>query len=734
MVSEEVSRSKRLKGIKKPFCLLLSIFLFGLCVSISKVYADVHIAETPSYADVSKAVADAEPGDTVFVKVGTATWNNTLTIDKSIVLMGAGADLTKIVNDNFTNQSLIRISPVSDVPVRVTGFYFDMVVNSGAPIYNDAIRVVGTKTGSYSLTKIRIDHNTFNKGQSQVWWTGWTYGVMDHNTFMNGEVTVLLIGDSSHAYDRPIAPGTANAVHIESNTFIADRNYGSGRNDQFVYHQDGARSVTRYNTFDTRDYTKAFCFLDSHGNWGDPITTYRGQPMIEVYGNSFASYETYNFFDLRGGSVLIYNNIFTMIQPGTPEVIDLWEEECWSSGSPFCPSCPVTTVWPAWDQINNSFFWDNTFNGSPVKLTFATPVESTTFFLESRDYWLHPPAATGGRTVYTGQPGGNEVFVSTGPNAYYPYIPYPYPHPLSVQGETGRLLNLHKAAAPGQVNLDWDAISGATGYGVSRDWGAVAPISNTTYTDNNPVQVYIVYAYDSGGKIIAMEGVNTDDQAPSAPINLHAPAVTSYSVTLAWDASHDNFGVIGYRVYQGENSVSVANVAGLTATILNLNATTPYSFTVAAYDAGGNESAKSDPVTATTSAGFTISGQVTLNGAGLTNVVMGGLPTLIVTNAGGEYTATVDQGWSGTVTPILSGYTFTPPSTTYSGVTSNQTRNYTAALSSGGGDGDSGGGGGGGGCFIATVAHGSVQWSGLLPLFLLGIGLVGWNFGKRKTL
>ena len=38
------------------------------------------------------------------------------------------------------------------------------------------------------------------------------------------------------------------------------------------------------------------------------------------------------------------------------------------------------------------------------------------------------------------------------------------------------------------------------------------------------------------------------------------------------------------------------------------------------------------------------------------------------------------QGWSGTVTPSLSGYTFTPTSLSYSNVTGNQTaQNYTAA-------------------------------------------------------
>jgi hypothetical protein len=90
------------------------------------------------------------------------------------------------------------------------------------------------------------------------------------------------------------------------------------------------------------------------------------------------------------------------------------------------------------------------------------------------------------------------------------------------------------------------------------------------------------------------------------------------------------------------------------------------------------------------------------------------------------------SGTSTTVTPTAT--------TTYTLTATNSTGSSTADVTvtvqsgSGGGDAGSGGGGGGGGCFIATVAHGLVQWSGLLPLFLLGLGLVGWNFGKRKTL
>jgi len=72
----------------------------------------------------------------------------------------------------------------------------------------------------------------------------------------------------------------------------------------------------------------------------------------------------------------------------------------------------------------------------------------------------------------------------------------------------------------------------------------------------------------------------------------------------------------------------------------------------------------------------TISGSV-----GISGVVMSGLPGNPVTGNNGDYTATVEYGWKGTVTPTKEGYTFEPVSRTYDKVTSNQVnQSYTAAI------------------------------------------------------
>jgi photosystem II stability/assembly factor-like uncharacterized protein len=77
----------------------------------------------------------------------------------------------------------------------------------------------------------------------------------------------------------------------------------------------------------------------------------------------------------------------------------------------------------------------------------------------------------------------------------------------------------------------------------------------------------------------------------------------------------------------------------------------------------------------------TISGHVrTPDSTGIDSVLMDGLPDDPQTDTSGYYTATVDYGWSGIVTPAKEGYTFDPDSTSYNNVTDNQETDYTGTL------------------------------------------------------
>ncbi|MCU0276638.1 MAG: S8 family serine peptidase, partial [Acidobacteria bacterium] len=76
-----------------------------------------------------------------------------------------------------------------------------------------------------------------------------------------------------------------------------------------------------------------------------------------------------------------------------------------------------------------------------------------------------------------------------------------------------------------------------------------------------------------------------------------------------------------------------------------------------------------------------VSGTVTRGGTALPDVVMSGLPGSPATDSNGFYTAAVDNGWSGTVTPVLASHVFNPASRSYSSISANQeNQDYSATL------------------------------------------------------
>jgi hypothetical protein len=79
-----------------------------------------------------------------------------------------------------------------------------------------------------------------------------------------------------------------------------------------------------------------------------------------------------------------------------------------------------------------------------------------------------------------------------------------------------------------------------------------------------------------------------DTKSPSIPESLRTTSVTANSLSIAWNASSDNVGVIGYRVYR--NGTLVASPTARTATLTGLMCATRYIVSVTARDAAGNKS------------------------------------------------------------------------------------------------------------------------------------------------
>jgi chitodextrinase len=136
---------------------------------------------------------------------------------------------------------------------------------------------------------------------------------------------------------------------------------------------------------------------------------------------------------------------------------------------------------------------------------------------------------------------------------------------------------------------------------VTNSFSVTGLIAGTTYN-------MTVRAFDAAGNLSAASGVLPittsltnvgDNQAPTTPSNVTASGITANSFTLNWNASLDNVAVVGYEVYRN------GTLAGTpAANALNLNsgliANTTYVMTVIAYDANGNKSSASAPISVTT--------------------------------------------------------------------------------------------------------------------------------------
>ncbi|MBK6379724.1 MAG: PQQ-dependent sugar dehydrogenase [Chitinophagaceae bacterium] len=91
-----------------------------------------------------------------------------------------------------------------------------------------------------------------------------------------------------------------------------------------------------------------------------------------------------------------------------------------------------------------------------------------------------------------------------------------------------------------------------------------------------------------------------DTEAPTAPANLAASAITQTSFTLSWTVATDNVGVTGYDVYQNGIKINLTNITGTTYNVTGLSPATTYGYYVKAKDAAGNQSANSSTLNVTT--------------------------------------------------------------------------------------------------------------------------------------
>ena len=121
----------------------------------------------------------------------------------------------------------------------------------------------------------------------------------------------------------------------------------------------------------------------------------------------------------------------------------------------------------------------------------------------------------------------------------------------------------------------------------------------TTPTDENTYVIRFASSGNGEAKFDNIQAAWLDLESPSIPQNLLVESVTSDTVSLSWDASTDNIGVAGYRVYRDKKLVQ--EVQGEQFTDTGLTEDTEYTYEVRAFDIAGNQSEASNEVFARTS-------------------------------------------------------------------------------------------------------------------------------------
>jgi chitodextrinase len=166
------------------------------------------------------------------------------------------------------------------------------------------------------------------------------------------------------------------------------------------------------------------------------------------------------------------------------------------------------------------------------------------------------------------------------------------------------------AISPTEIDLSWSpAPTTPTDYRIYMNgtyYCTTYPSWGTQFTINrlNPDTTYCFEVYAFYFPFGAMHKTNAacattlHDSPPSTPANLVANAVSPVQIDLSWDASTDDYGVIGYKIYR--DGTYLRSVTGTSTSDTGLNPETNYCYRVSAYDGVGNESAQSGQACATT--------------------------------------------------------------------------------------------------------------------------------------
>jgi concanavalin A-like lectin/glucanase superfamily protein/Big-like domain-containing protein/fibronectin type III domain protein/parallel beta helix pectate lyase-like protein len=363
-----------------------------------------------------------------------------------------------------------------------------------------------------------------------------------------------------------------------------------------------------------------------------PIHLYTYNRYLNVLGNVLGKSGYHNRYEAAtpsgsGGDTAIY----TLGWSGNGGTTD--------SGVPNDPRVKTTLFrWGNYDVVNGAVVWNPAEVPSTVS-PFGNPLPGnqtlpTSLYLSGRpSWWGIVPWPAIGPDVTGGQDPTGRAYKLPAHLCY------------DVTSKTGGILNFNAATCyssvedttPPTVSITAPS-SGSTGSGTLTITGAasdntgvagvqfkldgaalgaeatVAPYTvawDTTGAVNGSHSLSAV-ARDASGNTATSTAVTVnvnnvqDTTAPSVPSNLVATGVSITQITLTWNASTDNVGVAGYRIFRCQGSgcsatVQVATGTGTSYSDPALTPSTSYTYAVSAFDTASNVSGKSSPASAVTS-------------------------------------------------------------------------------------------------------------------------------------
>ncbi len=345
------------------------------------------------YASLNTCVSNASPEDTIYVSAGTATWNNTLVINKGVKLIGDGSDPggSVIINGGGARRTLIEyIADTSaDYTFRVSGFRF-LMGGSGSVFELNCLR----DSGSVDQTKIRIDHNYAENTNSNTQDNGGffgtydCFGVVDNNELVDVRSPFRFWGDDSGnetSWDREPAgktQGGSKYLYVEDNRI-------SGIDNTYMV-LDGFEQASwaiRYNTISFTSAATDYNFFDSHPT----------DMSLETYGNRMNSTTDIGLISWRGGKALsFYNNI---VGSGAD-----WENYAYNNDGDYALAVM---------KHNNGYLFGSRRNTSGVLIGFSEGQDDVNSITENVTYWTDNTTETGSSQTYGVRCGTDRTVVTS---------------------------------------------------------------------------------------------------------------------------------------------------------------------------------------------------------------------------------------------------------------------------------------------------------------------------------